>query len=501
MLKNKRFTLVLITLVFFIFVNVVNLKNPILEQHSFRQTQTAISVFYLIKDGFTLNYITPVVGKTYSIPFEFPIYQFVVAFIAKYCGLSIDVSGRLISLLFGIGILAINNILLKEIGINRNARLFSFVLIVFAPIYLFWSGTFMIESSALFLAISSLLFVIKYARYQKNIYLILWFFLATLALLQKVTTAIFPYFIGCVVLIFLHLKAYKNSDLKITIFKIILHNLVVILPILIAYGWVLYTDILKSDNPIAVVKMTSTALTEWNYGNLTQRFSKNFWYNNIYIRAVAPLTLFGFGFIIIFMCLLDKSIKRHIKIVICVFLGLYLIPQLVFTNLFIVHDYYHYAVVIYLCNSIGIAYSYVNLNCYTKRLPFYLLLATCVCSIVFFINQYRHAKFSRIDDSYKTLAIAREIKNQTVPDDVFVIFGYDWSSEVAYYSERKSLAVPEWYLDKLQMPHIERYFDRFPKLIIVCNDKSKKYDYIISQMLSYSLQKELSGCLFFMMEN
>jgi hypothetical protein len=30
------------------------------------------------------------------------------------------------------------------------------------------------------------------------------------------------------------------------------------------------------------------------------------------------------------------------------------------------------------------------------------------------------------------------------PDGVLLLFGFDWSSEVAYYAERRAITVPEW---------------------------------------------------------
>ena len=81
---KKKFNLyLLLTLVTFTFITVIGIlysTNPILDQHSFRQTQTAISAKYIF-DGNIFNYQTPILGEPYNIPFEFPIYQILVAFI------------------------------------------------------------------------------------------------------------------------------------------------------------------------------------------------------------------------------------------------------------------------------------------------------------------------------------------------------------------------------------------------------------------------------------
>ena len=53
--------------------------NPILDQHGFRQTQTAISTYYLLQGSPWLAYETTVLGFPWSIPMEFPLYQWLVA--------------------------------------------------------------------------------------------------------------------------------------------------------------------------------------------------------------------------------------------------------------------------------------------------------------------------------------------------------------------------------------------------------------------------------------
>ena len=51
----------------------------ILDRYEFRQVQTALSAFWVIQDGFRLDYLTPIFGPPWSIPMEFPIYQWSIA--------------------------------------------------------------------------------------------------------------------------------------------------------------------------------------------------------------------------------------------------------------------------------------------------------------------------------------------------------------------------------------------------------------------------------------
>ena len=47
----------------------------------------------------------------------------------------------------------------------------------------------------------------------------------------------------------------------------------------------------------------------------------------------------------------------------------------------------------------------------------------------------------------RTLAIAKVLRENTPPNSGFVAFGNDWSSDFAYYAQRKSFTVPEFFSD------------------------------------------------------
>ena len=76
------------------------------DQFGFRQTQTAISSFWMAKEWSFFSYQTPVLGYPWSIPFEFPLYQAIVAIGHKTFHL-IDISFmcRIVSYAFYLGVL------------------------------------------------------------------------------------------------------------------------------------------------------------------------------------------------------------------------------------------------------------------------------------------------------------------------------------------------------------------------------------------------------------
>ncbi|MFA6176538.1 MAG: hypothetical protein WC765_08180, partial [Phycisphaerae bacterium] len=75
--------------------------KPLLDMHSFRQTQTAMSAYYMAKDPrMFFNYITPVLGKPWELPLELPIYQWIVARWHNVSEMGLDQSGKLVSIAF-----------------------------------------------------------------------------------------------------------------------------------------------------------------------------------------------------------------------------------------------------------------------------------------------------------------------------------------------------------------------------------------------------------------
>ena len=101
-----------------------------------------------------LAYETPVLGPPWSIPFEFPLYQWLVAAVAGTHLLPLDQAGRLVSVVFFLLTLIPTHSLLAALRIPGPMRLVFLSLVLVSPFYLFWSRTFLIESTGLFLCVS-----------------------------------------------------------------------------------------------------------------------------------------------------------------------------------------------------------------------------------------------------------------------------------------------------------------------------------------------------------
>ena len=113
------------------------LQQPLIDQHEFRQTQTAISALFMGSGLQSLiNYETPILGSPWAIPFEFPFYQWIVSLTAKLLPLSLSSCGRLISIAFGLACLWPSWQLMRQFRISRTGQKLFLILVFTSSIYL-----------------------------------------------------------------------------------------------------------------------------------------------------------------------------------------------------------------------------------------------------------------------------------------------------------------------------------------------------------------------------
>jgi hypothetical protein len=147
--------LFLTCLVCFLCASAIGWQNTILDgDHGFRQTQTAISAAAMVGQPPKLAYDTPVLGPPWSIPFEFPIYQWTVAGLVTVFHRPLAPTGRAVGVAFFLMTLVPAWCLLRACGFGKGSGLVILAMLLASPFYVFWSRTFMIESTALFFTTS-----------------------------------------------------------------------------------------------------------------------------------------------------------------------------------------------------------------------------------------------------------------------------------------------------------------------------------------------------------
>lgn len=432
----------------FLWVGLFHVDQPILERHGFRQTQAALSAYWMREEGFSLAYQTPVLGAPWSIPFEFPLYQLLVAALSALTGAALDPVGRVVSLLASLAVCVPLYRSLRLLEVDRGAAHFANALYLTAPVYLFWSGTFMIEGLALLLTMCAGYYMLRMYRWGATLPdLLLFGAFLTLGLLQKVTTAALPAFVGLAAFGWRALRQVRDvQDLRRSQFRDALRVFgVAAVAFLVGYAWVKYTDAMKARNEFGNF-LTSSALSKWNYGTLELRLSKEFLVDVLLQRILVPSSAWGLGLVAL-GALVVRGAAPAARRAALLGVVLFLVPIAVFANLHFVHDYYQSANLVFVLAAIALGV-YAACGVLARRAPLVapVLMAVVVAgNLYFFHKEYYGLRAAPITAANnQVLKLAAVLKTQAPADRPILIIGLDWSSELPYYGGRKALAVPAW---------------------------------------------------------
>ena len=402
--------------------------------YGFRQTQTAIAVSSLLKGGPWLAYETPVLGPPWSLPFEFPLYQWIVALVTKSGLCALDQAGRSVSeLFFFLALLPLYKIL-GFLGISPRQRYVILALCCLSPQYLFWSRSFMIESTALSLSLYFLWLVFLCrdglaARRSSPWLIAAAALVGSLAGVVKVTTFFSFLAAACLVLALYAVSCWREEGVtgkRALPFFLALCALVGV-PFVAVLAWTGYSDGLKLLNPLASW-LTSANLKGWNFGSLEQRLSLKTW-SLFYSRILADLAGNSLAAVASLLALL--FCRRERAVVGLVSLALFLLTLLTFTNLQFVHDYYCYANGIFLLVAVGVGVTgLMEQDSPLKRGAGTLLLALVLfcCVQRYFAGPWN---LQKLDFDFSEITSA--VNAHSGADDVFIVFGNDWSSEIPYH--------------------------------------------------------------------
>lgn len=416
-----------------------------LDLHSFRQTQTALTAFWFTKNSFKLAYETPVAGPPWSIPFEFPLYQYLVAHAAKFSGISLGIVGRITSFIFLVMCLVPIRFIIRDLKLPGTVFYIFMALFLSSPLYLYWSRTFMIETAAIFFAVAAIRYFV--CIIQKNcsrINVILYIVFIILSILQKATTGLPVLAVLCLVYIMFIAKRIKSSVHFNFVQEAIPVIIYFFLPLIVGIAWTLYTDHVKGLNGIGV-NLVSSALKQWNWGTIDQRFSLAF-YDDLLSSRIFLQNLSGpLGVVIIIGSLVARG-RVQVKSIVVISLLFGLTPLFLFTNLHIVHDYYPVSNVIFLIFAVAVPMGSILISRMGKWVCFVICLVMVGNNYLNFAKKY----YDPITDVYSKknsgeYAVADFLKREVPAGKSFVAFGNDWSSSLSYLSERKSFTVPTFF--------------------------------------------------------
>ncbi|HEY4301516.1 MAG TPA: hypothetical protein VGM73_11620 [Candidatus Didemnitutus sp.] len=405
----------------------------ILDRYEFRQLQTALSTYWMIHDGWHLNYLTPLFGPPWSIPMEFPTYQMCVAFVVKVTGMSLEPAGRLVGILFFAGTLPAVHDLLALAQLPPRRRWIVLCLVITAPVYLFYARTFMIETAAVFFAAWFLAFLRRALMTGRAGWTAAATGAGVLAALTKITT--FAVFCPPAAALFAWHWFGRPASNASRGRLLVSATVPVAAALAVGWWWVLHADFVKHSNPFSGF-LTSTDLHAWNYGSFGLRFEAGFWRHLQETVFQFVLCEGAFAIALVAATLARPAARACAAACLAGFFA----GPLVFSNLYHVHDYYYTANGLLLVAAAGVLLA----SAWDEgRLPpaflWTALVAATALQLLSFDRGYGTYHWRPAPPPPEMGAI---IQAGVPADGVVLIYGADWNPLLPYYAERRAVMVP-----------------------------------------------------------
>jgi hypothetical protein len=427
----------------FLFIAIRYSSQTLLEAHAFRQTQTALTTYWFLQNGFSLAYETPVLGYPWKIPLELPYFQGVVAAVTRWFGGSLDANGRLVSAAFLLACILPLASIVRQLGLNRRVWLIVIILMFTGPSYLFWGRAFLIETAALFFSLTYLALLVSIVQQPdaRALVVVLAGVAGVLAGTQKAT-------LGLPVLAFAA-AFFAASDWRgahaITVRRAATFVMAVIVPIAAAFLWNAYADSFKAQNAIAAQGILTDApqAWRWNFGTLEQRLRPHTWKVIFWNRGLQYNAAGVLGVALI-AGVLVRPMWPRLRTLVAAALLLWIMPVMIFTNLFYIHDYYQVQLAVFLVFSLAIAIGEWLPRVGRQQWLIPVLVVFCAG---WSLRQFMVYELPRVtgDFNRNVVILAEAVRQRTPPDSPIVVYGMDWSSELPYYAQRRAVAVPPWF--------------------------------------------------------
>ena len=402
--------------------------------HHDRQAQTVLSAYYMTQGSDWILYETPLLGPPWTIPLEFPIYQWAVAATTLSTGYPLDQAARLVGVAAFLASLVFFWKILGLWKITQSERVLPLALMLSAPLYRFWPRSGMIESTALLLCLAYVYFGIKAVRRPSWIALFFAAAIGAAAMATKATTFV-AFNLGIALLIAVHWWTADNHKFGVEQLRryALLALFLAVIPVVATMLWLNAADEAKGASPLSEFLMASN-MNVWNYGTYDDRFSVEKWQTILgrtLTESIGSVQVFLFAMVVSFFA------PRFLAASVCLTL-LGLTAPFMFPKLHFIHLYYPYANGIFFITAFGL----ILIGLFRKKRVWSVLMAVglLITSIYQTQENYREGlgrsqRFqSQPIEELSQFFTARENK-----DEVLLIWGDDYSSAVPYATKRRAI--------------------------------------------------------------
>ena len=396
----------------------------------FRQAQTAHATYWIKADkNFALAYPTPVLGKPWSIPMEFPLYQWTTVVTSDVTNWSLTKSGRAVSIACFYLSLPALFLLLRRWNVAPGWRWLVLAVIVSCPLYIFYARAFLIETMALMFGLWFWVAFERAVTQRSKAWLAVAALAGAGAGLVKVTTFIL-YIIPAAWWAGRRLWVSRHGEWRKDFAWMFA---AVIVPGVATLWWLQFSDATKALNPLARF-LTSANLQDFNFGTAETRFSAHIW--GLKWRILREELSWLPAIALCGAVALAAGRKRWAEIAGC--LACFASVLVIFPVLYALHDYYYVANTVLLLLAMGLAVVALAERAVPRVLVFALPLLVAGAQAWRYAQHY-YPEQSRVHAGGSGLTLA--LRTLTDPNDVIVILGQDWNSIVPYYSQRRALMI------------------------------------------------------------
>jgi hypothetical protein len=394
----------------------------------FRQAQTALSAYWIKAErNFELAYPTPVLGKPWSVPFEFPLFQWVVVLTSDATNWSLTKSGRAVGIAcFYLALPAIF-LLLARWRVPPGRRWLVLAVVVTCPLYIFYARAFLMETMALMFGLWFWVGFERGVAGRSAGWLAVAMVAGAGAGLVKVTTFILfllPPAAWAIARLWRQRRGGWGRDLAWM-------AAAVALPFAATLAWLRFADATKSGNVLAAT-LTSGALSDFNFGTNATRWSAEMWAMK-WQRIREELTWLP----VVGLCAALAAVAGRVRwreYAACLaWFGSVLV---IFPVLYAVHDHYYVANGIFVLLAMGLALVALAETRAPRLLVFAALLAVTGGQAVRYVRHYYPEQRLVLPGGD---GLTQALRVATQPDEVIVILGQDWNSMTPYYAQRRAL--------------------------------------------------------------
>lgn len=412
-----------------------NGSTGFLAGHEFRQSQTALSAAFIAReDNYTLAYPTPLFGPPWSIPMEFPLFQWGTAWLATHTDWSIIESARALSIACFYLALPGLFLLLREVRpADRAGRFCALVLLLCAPAYIFFTRAVLIESMALMFCLWFLWAFARACRRASWGWALLASGLGGLAALVKVTTFLAWCTWAAVGGILWSWRQWRTGGWPAWGRSVGLGAMIAALPTGLTLWWLHTADTIKATSP-GGSWLQSEHLRAFNLGTWADRTNAAGWAQtgrNAF-DAVSP----GWAMALVALGATWLAVRRR-DLWPWAGLAWFAAVPFGFPVLYSFHDYYFYATAAGFLAAAGVVVGAL------WNLPGKLRLVGPAALVLLgagLLNTYfARYRASQLVDSPGGSLLTAMIRDKVPADDVIVVIGADWSAAIPYYTEHRAL--------------------------------------------------------------